>query len=341
MATSKRAKTEFESGNTLHDFTAMADSGDHKTFTLSGVPVWSGESGYEPEVLVNGIVTGLNILSTHADDNKVTVAAFTANSGGKEYTVSTTTASAVRPASDVAKVCSVVMNDEGAIEVVEGTDGTTATFSETRGAAGGPPEIEVDDVEIGQIRITSSSAAVIAASEIKQDIGTHVERADYPAMVTPINTIGEGLDATVPAKKNAHVEFSSAFPAIHDSGAYKKVYIKCYAPTFVEAQRTVDFVPVENSQSISSEEYYNGTVGSVSSSIGQGSVKVLMNDNVTDTILRRKNKITTVRHYPDRNKSPYTLTQGTIGVKRSYPVSGQNAADITITAETITADFAG
>ena len=341
MATSKNAKTEFESGNTLHDFTPMTDSGDHQIFTLPGVSVWSGESGYEPEVLVNGIVTGLNLLSGHADNNKVAVAAVTANSGGTEYPVSATTITVARPATDVAKVCSVVMNDEGAIEVVEGTDGTTTAFSQTRGAAGGPPEIEADDVEIGQIRITSSTAAVIDASEIKQDIGTHVERADYPAMVTPINTIGEGLDATVLAKKKAHVEFSDVFPVIHASGACKKVYIKCYAPTFVEAQRTMDFVPAENSQSISSEEYYNGTVGSMSSSIGQGSVKVLMNDNVTDTILRRKNKNTTVRHFPDRNKSPYTLTQGTLGIKRSYPVSGQNAASITITAETVTADFAG
>lgn len=340
MATSKNARTDFEYNCTLHDFTAMTDSGDHTTFTLSGVPVWSGDSGYEPEVLVNGIVTGFNVLSPHADANKVTVAGITANSGGVEYEVSATTATVVRPASDVAKVCSIVMNDAGSIEVVEGTDGSTTSFSETRGAAGGPPEIEVDDVEVGQIRMTSSAAAVILASEIKQDIGTHVERADFPAMLTP-NNIGDGLDAIIPAKKNAYVAFSSAFPAIHTSGAYKKVYIKCYAPTFIEAERTLDFVPAENSHSVSSEAYYNGTVGSVTSSLGQGSVKVLMNDNVTDLILRRKDRVTTIRHYPDRNRSAYTLTQGTIGVKRSYNTSGQNAAAITISAEKITADFSG
>jgi hypothetical protein len=338
MATSANAKIQFESGQTLHDYAAMTDSGDHKIHTISGGTIFSGKSGFEPVIRPNGIVTGRNLLSVNATNDTVTIAAFTAYSEGTLYSVDATTDTITRSSGDVAKINSITMTDAGVIAVVAGTDGASAAFSETRGAAGGPPEIPADSVELGQIRTTTEAAAVIAADEIFQVVGTHAERFDYPTWT--VNPIGDGDAAAVSAKKNAYIEFASELPAIHASAAYKQVYIRYYAPIFTEVQKGSDFVPAENSHSVYSTQYYNGTIASVSSSLGQASFTALMDDNVTDALIGVKDTVVTIRQYPDRNKTPYTLTQGKLGISRSFPVADQNSASVTISAENATAGFA-
>lgn len=343
MATSKDAKVEFELGQQVVDYTAMTDSGDHMVHYLSGATVFSGQSGYEPDIRPNGIVTGRNLLSTHATNNLVTVGAFTAYSKGVLYSVSSTTATVVRAATDVAKICSICMDEDGAIEVVEGADSASTVFSETRGAAGGPPSIPVDSVEIGQVRVTTNTAGTIDSDEIFQVVGNHTERFDYPVWNT--NNIGDGDAADTPSQKNAYIEFSSALPLIHGATAtsaatgYKQVYAKVYTPIYAEQSRAFDFVPAEKSHSVSSQQVYNDTVGSVSSSLGQASFSALMSDNITDALIQQKNKIVTVRHYPDRNKSAYTLTQGTLGTARTFPAGSQNQASCTISCERETVGF--
>lgn len=343
MATSKNAKIMFESGQSVTDYTAMTDSGDHKVYTVSGGNVFSGKSGFEPEIRPNGVVTGRNMISIHADNDKVTIAGFTAYSGGTLYTVTAATLGITRAATDVAKICSITMDNSGAIAEVEGEDSTDTTFTSTRGAAGGPPSIPADSVEIAQVKMTSNTAAAITSDEIFQVIGTHCERFDYPSW--SVNPVGDGLKASVSAKTNSYIEFVSELPMIHGSTAtdpadsYKQVYTRFYSPIFAEASKSMDFVPAENSHSVSSQEYYNGTIGSVSSSLSQSSFTALMDDNVTDSLLQEQDEVITVKHFPDRNKTAYTLTQGTLGVSRTFPVSGQNQASCTISAETATAGF--
>lgn len=343
MATSKNAKIEFELGQTAGVFTAMSDSGDHAVYTLSGASVFSGQSGYEADVRPNGIVTGRNLLSTHVTADTVTIAAFTAYSKGVLHEVSATTTTITRAASDVAQIHSITMDEDGNIAVVEGTDSADTTFSTTRGAAGGPPSIPADSVELGQIRVTSNTSAVIDSDEIFQVVGTHTERFDYPVWDT--NNTGDGDNAEASAQKNAYVEFSSELELTHGTVATsastlpKGVYIKVYTPLFAEQSRAFDFVPAETSHSVSSQQVYNGTIGSVSSSLGQSSFSALMTDNVTDALLQQKNKVITIRHYPDRNKSAYTLTQGTLGVARTYPAGAQNQVNCTMSCEKATVEF--
>jgi len=335
MSTSATAKTEFESGQTAVSFTAMTDSGDHKVHTVTGGAIYSNKSGYEPTVRPNGIVTGRNLLSTHATADTVTVAAFSAYSVGVSYEVSAGTGDIVRPAAAKYNINSVTMTDAGVIAVVTGTDGDA--FSDVRDAVGGPPYIPADSVEIGQIKLDSDGAAVITSDEIFQAVGTHTERFDFP--VWDVNSIGDGDTATVSAKKNAYIAFSSELGAIHTAGAYKQVYISWYTPVFAELSRTLDFVPVENSHSVTSTQFYNGTVGSVASTLGQGSFTALMTDNITDALVGNKDQVLTIRFYPDRNKSPYVLTQGKLGLARTFPVAGQNQASVTISADTASAEF--
>jgi len=336
MSTSATAKTEFESGQTAVSYTLMTDSGDQQVHTVSGGTIYSGKSGSEAVVRPNGIVTGRNVLSTHASNDTVTVAAFTAYSLGVEQSVVATTGTIVRPAAAKYNINSVTMTSSGTISVVTGTDGDA--FSDTRDAAGGAPYIPVDAVEIGQIKLDSDSAAVITSAEIFQAVGTHTERFDFPTWT--VNTTGEGDAATVSAQKNAFIEFASALPAIHTAAAYKRVYITYSAPVFAELSRTLDFTPVENSHSTASTQFYNGTIGSVSSTLGQGSFTALMTDNVTDALVGNKDQVLTIRFYPDRNKSAYVLTQGKIGLARTFPVAGQNQAAVTISAENASAEFA-
>lgn len=343
MATSKNAKVEFESGQQVIAFTAMTDSGDHKVHTISGASVFSGQSGFEPDIRPNGILTGRNILTVHATADKVTVGAFTAQSKGIIYTVAATEATIVRAATDVAKICSITMTSAGAIAVVEGDDSLSTSFSETRGDAGGPPSIPIDSIELGQIRVQSNTSAVVDSDEIFQTVGTHTERADYP--VWNENNIGYGDDAEKPAMKNAYIEFGAALPIIHGATAggaataCKAVYGKVYVPIYVVLSRSFDFVPADKTHSVSSQQVYNDTVGSVSSSLGQCSWSALMNDNITDALHQQKNKIITVRHFPDMNKAAHTLSQGTLGVSRSFPAASQNQASCTLSCENASVSF--
>ena len=337
MSTSKNAKMMFESGQSYTDFVAMTDSGDGIIFTAAGA-IFSGRSGFEPSIRPNGIVTGRNLLSTHATNDTVSIAGFTAYSKGVEQEVSATTLALTRPATDVAKVLSVTMDEDGAIAEAVGVDSLSSAFSTVRGAAGGPPEIPVDSVELGQVRVLTSTAAAFVDTELFQVPGTHTERYDLPSFSS--NKVGDGDSAEVPAKENAYVMFADAIPAIHTSAAKKRVYIAYYTPIFAQIQRAVGFVPSENTHSLSSQQYYDGAVGSVASSLGQSSFTAYMNDNITDALIALKDEVLTFKFFPDKNKLPYMITQGIMGMGRTFPVDAQNEASITISAENATADFA-
>jgi hypothetical protein len=339
MATAENAKIQIETGQTPNAYAVMTDSGDHKVHTISGGTVWSGRSGSTPVVRPNGIVSGRNILTTHATNDTITIAAFTAYSKGTLYTVGATTTTITRAGTATkAQVHSVTMASDGSIAVVEGTISASQAFSATRNVAGGPPYIPANDIELGQVRVTTSTAAVVSADEIYQVIGTHTERYDYP--LWDPNNLGEGDAASVAAKKNAFIEFSSALPAIHTAAAYKQVFISYSTPIFTDQQRAMDYTPVENSHTVSSTQYYRGTIGAVSSSIGQGGFTALLDDGTTDAIVSEKDQVLTVKYFPDENKTAYQLSQGKIGLTRSFPVDNQNQATVTVSAEKITADFA-
>lgn len=339
MAVSENAKIQIETGQSLVAFTSLTNSGDNRTYTATDL-LWSGKAGFAPDVRPNGIVSGINLLTPAASlaNNQVDVAAFTAFSIGILRTVASTPNQAItRPATNVSKINSITMTSAGAIAVVVGTDGASTAFSEVRGAAGGPPFIPVDSVEIGQVRLVTSAAAVIAATEIFQVVGTHVERFDSPSFAQ--NNIGLGIAAPSSAEKNAHVKFDSSLPLIHTGSVTKRVYNQYFVPTLSDMQRTLDFVPVENSHSVSSTQFYGGTIATSSRSLGQGSFTALLSDGITDNLVANKDQILTIKFFQDRNKTPFVLTQGVIGLARTYPVSDQVQADVTISSDTLSAEF--
>lgn len=336
MSNSKNAKIQIETNQTAAAFAAMADAGDHKIFTLSGKTLWSGKSGFAPDIRPNGVVSGRGMIATHASDDYIAVAAFTAYGKGSLISVSATDLEVSRATSaGYVKITSVTMASDGSLALVAGDEG--AAESTTRDAAGGPPLIPVTSIEIGQVMLTGATSDVVAVTEIRQN-GSYTERALEP-MWTEKN-VGDGEAAETSAEKNAHIKFASALPTIHTGSVTKKVYAKVYTPVFSEISRAMNFRPCENSHSVSSQEFYRGTVGSVSSSIGQGGFTALMTDGLSDAIVAEKDNVLSVKFFPDENKSAYAMTQGKIGLTRTFPFDNQNQADVTISAEYPTAEFA-
>jgi len=218
------------------------------------------------------------------------------------------------------KINSVTVNNSGAVAVVEGFEGLA--LSTTRGAIGGPPYIPTTSIEIGQVKYDAAAVAAVASTEIYQVVNTHQERWDFPVWdENPINVSSQ-------VAGYAGIEFSSALPQIHsdDSGvttAGKLVYAQYYAPSWAEVPKSENFVPPENTHSVSSTQVYGTTIGSNSSSLGQGSFTFYSNDGITDALLKLVDETLMFKFYPDRLKSPYVVCQGKMGITSSYP-AGDN-----------------
>lgn len=316
MSTAENAKLQYEAGQNATAMSALTNSGDDTTFP-SGASLWSGKSGYAPVVRPNGLLTG-GAVTVHADNDKVTVAALTCNLQGVVTSVAAGTGTITRPASDKAKVCSITINSSGAIAVVAGTDGSGTTFSETRAAAGGPPLIPVDSIEIAQVRVTTSAAGAVAASQIYQVVGSHCERADFPLWTVNYD---EGS-----------VTFLDALPEIHTGTVPKKVYASYAEPIFADVALASDFVPPETSHSVTSTQVYGTTLGATSSTLGQGTFTAYLENGVSDALVSLKNQNLWFKFFPDRYATPYLLCQGKLGISRTFPAGDTIQAACTINA---------
>ena len=321
MATAENGLLRFEGGQTSYAMEALTDSGDATTFTTSAT-LFSGASGYEPDIKPDGLATGGAVIpAVSGINNLVDVAALTCYLAGVSTSVSAGTDTAItRAATDVASISSITISSAGAIVVVQGTDSADTSFSATRDAAGGPPLIPVGSIEIAQVRTTSNAAAAIASTEIFDVIGTHQERYDSPLFTVDY--------------QNAQVEMSSALPLIHTGSLPKAINASYADPIFSNIEITKDYVPSENSHSVSSEQYYGTTIGATASSLGQGSFTAVLNDGVTDAIVKVKDDTLWFKFFPDRYKTPYILDQGKLGMARAFPAGANLNASCTISAST-------
>lgn len=333
MTTLINSTVEYEAGQSQQAFAAMTDSGDHKKFTLATKP-WSLATGFEYKIAPYGIATG-GIISPAAagGNNNVDVAAFTAYAPGMTGADSTTGLISVAAATNISatrgstngyRISSITVDSTGTVVAVAGTESTA--FSETRGAAGGPPLIPVGSIEIGQVRLTSTTAAVVASSEIFQVVGTHQERYDYPVWSE------DSIRGTI--------TFSSALPMIHTGPVAKKVQARVATPLFSVISPARNWKPAETSNSANSEQFYdNVTTGSFTTSLGQASFEISLGDGVTDPILAQMGKNLLFRYKPDKNKTANTLTQGVASAARTNTAGANPMATITISAQQASVDL--
>lgn len=326
MSTAENAKLQYEAGQQAVAMTLLTDSGDHKTFK-SAATLWSGRSGYAPVVRPNGLLTGGAATPDSAAVNDIVdVAALTCNLAGVVVSVAAGELTASRgTGGDVCRITSLTVTSAGALAAVAGTAGPT--FSETRGANGGPPFIPVGSIEIGQVRLGSIVAAPVTAAEVFQVAGMHVERADlYEVNHGP--TVVGGVE-TVPG---GSVSLYDALPLIHTGSLPKRVYASYAAPLFADISLASDFTSPETSHSVSSTQVYGTTLGATSASLGQGGFTAYLENGVSDALVGLKNSLLWFKFFPDRYASPYLLTQGTLGIARTFPAGDNIQAACTISA---------
>jgi hypothetical protein len=316
MATAENAKLQYEAGQNSVAMSALTDSGDATSYT-SAATLWSGRSGYAPVVRPNGLLTG-GVCTVTAVNNQLACAALTLNLQGVVTSVSAGNTTITRPATAVSKINSLTVSSGGALTMVAGTDGSTTAFSETRGAAGGPPFIPVDSVEIAQVRVISNSAAVLAASEVYQVVGLHQERADFPL-----------YDVNYGAGK---VTFLAANPLHHTGSLGKKVYASYSSPIFADIALASDFAPPETANSVASKQVYGTTLGSTSSTLGQGKFTAYLANGVSDALVTLKNATLWFKFFPDRYASSYLLCQGKLGIARTFPAGDAIQAACTVSS---------
>jgi hypothetical protein len=320
MATAENAKLQYEAGQTVYGMAALTNTGDAKNFD-SAAALFSKKAGYAPDVRPNGLITGGAVIpSVTVANNNIDVAALTCYLAGVKTSVSAAVNQAcTRAATNVSKINSITVTSAGAIAIIAGTDGATSALSETRAVAGGPPLIPVGSIEIAQVRYTGNTAAAVLAAEVFQVVGLHQERYDYPLF---------DLDYV-----NGNVIFTSALPLIHTGTFPKGVFASCAAPIFADIALASDFVPAETSNSVSSTQVYGTTLGSSSNSLGQGAFTAYLNDGIGDSLVGLKNAILWFKFFPDRYKTPYMLTQGKLGIARTFPAGDSIKASCTITAD--------
>lgn len=330
MAITDNPKLEYESGQSLNDWETMTDAGDAALFEATFAP-WSGRAGFEAEVRPWGLATG-GAINAGTGNDSVTVAALTAYMPGAAgaqgdglVNVASGDVTVERAATDTHMITSVTVDATGALAVVAGTEGTA--FSEARGEAGAPPLIPVDSIEIGQVRVAKSAAAPVNDTEVFQVVGAHQERYDSPVWQTD------------PAAGEVH--FAVALPKIHTGDTPKQVSVRGYTPIFAEIPRASDWVPAETSHSTNSTQIYNGTLGSVSESLGQASFTYYGDGDATDPLVKLKNSRLWFRWQQNRHRAPFSLTQGILGISRTYPAGDHVNISCTVSAEQSTVDFDG
>ena len=315
------ALLEVETDQKHYPMAALTNSGDNKTFT-SGAAIISEALG-DPKVLPNGLDTGGEVTPGTGND-AIDVAALTCYLAGIKTVVSASAGETVtRAPSDTHLISSITVNSAGAIAVVAGTESTA--FSETRGAAGGPPYIPVGSIEIAQVRLSSGTAAPVTTDEIFSAPGTHLERADRPVW-----------DEVMEEGK---VKFATALPLIHTGDLPKGVYAELYEPLFTEVPLSKDFKSAENTYGSNSDQVYRKiAVSSTSITLGQGSFTSYLKDGITDTIAKLKGKVLWFRFYPDADKTAHKLILGTLGMDPSYPAQDNISGAFTITAKLAAVD---
>jgi hypothetical protein len=318
MAISANAQIEFEAGQTLVAMAVMTDSGDHQTYTGTAGP-WSNNGAFAPVVYPNGLATGGAVVPAISGTNdKVDVSALTVYLAGVLTSVAEDTDVTISRGADADthRITSIT---------VAGVDG--GSFTETRGGNGGPTLIAVDHVEVAQVRTTSVTAAAITADEIYAVRGQHSEWYDFPVVSV------DPLAGTV--------TMSSALPLSHTGAVTKRTYAQVYTPLFLAVTKALDFVPAESSYSVNSTEYYGGVIGGSSESLAQAKFTALLENGHTDYLIGMRGQNLLFRFKQDRNKTPYSLTQGILGVSRTFPKANQVQAACTISAENPTVDFTG
>jgi len=318
MATAENARLNVEAGQTFVPIEQMTDSGDKTIFNLAGgEQKLSAADNTAILVRLDGLTTGGVIIPGSGDD-EVTISAGTYNLGGAVFTAPASVDLAVARGASSHIIYSIVLDVDNVFEALAGTTGTS--FSETRGTAGGPPEIPVDTIEIGQVRYSTLTPGPVLDTDIFQVTGQHVERSTAPLFTVERST--------------GDLTFISALQSSHTAGATRGVWIEYSTPIFSEIADASDFVPPETSDSSTSTQVYGRTVSAVSSTLNQGTFSALLTNGISDLVVQQKGQTLWFEFFPNRfTTTDKIFTQGKLGIARTFPADDLISAACTITSE--------
>jgi hypothetical protein len=323
MPTAEDAVIYYEHSQSLVSMVELTDQGDNMTFK-SADSLWSKKSGKTPDVKPNGLATG-GAVTPGTANNTVDVAALTCYLAGVLTEVGASAGETITRSTDPEThiINSVTVTSLGAIAIVTGTEHASA-FNESRGTAGGPPYIPVGDIEIAQVRTTGFTAAVVTSDEIFNIPGEHTEWYNNPAWEEERVDVENGIIG------NAGIVFSSALPDSHTGDLPKKVYAEYYTPNFVAVPIASDFVPPEQTHSVSSTSVYRKTLAAKTSTLGQGSFTAYLDTGIDDNLLSLADEILWFKFKQDILESIYILCQGYLGISRTFPAADNITASCTI-----------
>lgn len=315
------AEIQVEISTTNKGNVELLDLGSSRLeYGIAADTLWSLRDEFAPVVRPNGLINGGKFTPTASND-EFTIAQVSAYIGGALVTAASTTKTITRDATDGYMTFSVTLNASGTITVTAG-DADASALSTTRGAAGGPPLIPVDEVEIGQIKIDSTTAAVIQDTEIFDSttgiIDTHFERFDFPVF-TVVPTRGK-------------VVFESALPTIHAGNVAKKIFAKYAMPNLSVIQEATNFVPPTVTDTLNSVTIYRGKqIGEQNSSLNGGSFQMMLNDGITDPIMIVDGDNVVIKFYPNRFQDQHLLGHARIRIPQQYDPTTSIQSTISLT----------
>ncbi len=333
--TGKNTKIEVEVGTTFYSMAALSTvaspSGDvGKIFTTAATFI-SDQESLQPDVRPDGVISGFT-LSAGSGYNEVDYSSGKAYIKGIEVEVAAGTISdLLRPlVSGQVRVTALTVDSDGNINETAGTEGVTST---TRGAAGAPPFLPVDEALIGYVTMTyyagsASGAKVVATSEINDETK---ERTIIPSYAVLYHD-GDRANQT----DAGAIEFAAVIPLIHAATAAgpgtarRNVYASYYDATFEEMNDVKDFSFSESIASIKSKAYgEKGEQSSLGTETWSGSGSAYWT-KVEDILNLIKNTKRWVKYYPDEDETNYWTGRAIIKVSRNLPTEDNLNASLTL-----------
>lgn len=325
----KNAKVEVELGLTTYSMSALTSvtspSADVNKKFLSSAERFSALEAYEPIVRLDGIISGCELSSLTTSNNAVEISSGSYYLQGSKVTISANTAeSLARPTvSGNVIVTAVSVDSSGNITKTAGSEGTTST---TRGGAGGPPYVPVDEVLLGYITLgykSTSAGAVVASNEIDN---ASKERTSIPSYKV-IYHDSDNLYGII--------EFDAALDTIHASDVTRNVYAQYWAPAdFVSVgdakDISIDESPTVQSSQAYGDDYARSAIGTLAWSGSFDFYFDKVDDSIIDLI---KNSKRWLKFYPDGDNTEHLTGRAIIAASHSMPVDDTMNGSVTLTGD--------
>jgi hypothetical protein len=333
--TGKDAIIHVEVGTTFYSMAALSSvsspAADVNKKFLTSAEFISPQEDLEPVVRLDGVVSGLT-LTPGSGYNEVDYSAGTVYIKGSLVTVTAGTVTDIpRPlVSGNVRVSALTVDSNGAVNRTSGAEGTSNT---TRGSAGAPPFLPVDEVLIGYVTATyyggsASGASTIASGEINDETR---ERSTIPSYEVNYHD-GSGDNA----ENVGCIVLATALPTIHAADKtgpgtdVRNLYASYYASDFEQLSGAYDWSFDEDIATIASKAYGDSAEEKALSTPSWSGTGSAYYDKVKDVLNLVKNSKRWVKYFPDRDETAYWAGRAILKVSRTMPVEDNLTATVTI-----------